>query len=100
MFLIVPDVGRVRVGIKIHEFMDPSYPTRNFLSGWCSGIVKAVCNWHEMGPLMCLDSTMTGQWHVTILSDHLHPPVGCPTDVDNSNRIIRYPTFLQQLPRD
>ncbi|GFU73463.1 HTH_Tnp_Tc3_2 domain-containing protein [Trichonephila clavipes] len=31
-----------------------------------------VC-WQDQGPLICLDTTLTGDRYVSILSDHLHP---------------------------
>ncbi|GFX10571.1 transposable element Tcb2 transposase [Trichonephila clavipes] len=32
-----------------------------------------VCSWRDMGPLIHLDTTLTGDRYVSILSDHLHP---------------------------
>ena len=36
-------------------------------------MVWGVCSWRDMGPLIRLDTTLTGNRYVIILSDHLHP---------------------------
>ncbi|GFX56161.1 uncharacterized protein TNCV_3062471 [Trichonephila clavipes] len=40
-------------------------------------IVLSMCSWHEKGPLIRLDLTMTGQRYISILSDHMHPIMSC-----------------------
>ncbi|GFY34013.1 transposable element Tcb2 transposase [Trichonephila clavipes] len=37
------------------------------------GSVMKLCNWRDMGLLIRLDTTLTGESYVSILSDHLHP---------------------------
>ncbi|GFV61820.1 transposable element Tcb2 transposase [Trichonephila clavipes] len=36
-------------------------------------IVRGVCSWRDTGSLICLDTTLTGDRYVRILSDQLHP---------------------------
>ncbi|PRD23477.1 UNVERIFIED_CONTAM: hypothetical protein NCL1_46232 [Trichonephila clavipes] len=36
-------------------------------------MVWGVCSWRDMGPLIRLDTTLTGDRYLNILSDHLHP---------------------------
>ncbi|GFY19170.1 transposable element Tcb2 transposase [Trichonephila clavipes] len=38
-----------------------------------SVMVWGVCSWRDMGPLIRLDMTLTGERYLSILSDHLHP---------------------------
>ncbi|GBM80663.1 hypothetical protein AVEN_209857-1 [Araneus ventricosus] len=41
-------------------------------SGGASAIVRDVCSWHDMGPLIPLETTLTGDRYLSILPDHLH----------------------------
>ncbi|GFS90864.1 transposable element Tcb2 transposase [Trichonephila clavipes] len=36
-----------------------------------SVMVRGMCSWHDMGPLICLDTTLTVDRHARILPDHL-----------------------------
>ncbi|GBM45042.1 hypothetical protein AVEN_98889-1 [Araneus ventricosus] len=35
-------------------------------------MVWDVCSWRDMGPLICLETTLTGDRCLSILSGHLH----------------------------
>ncbi|GBO13889.1 hypothetical protein AVEN_10803-1 [Araneus ventricosus] len=35
-------------------------------------MVWDVCSWRDMGPLICLETTLTGDRYLSILPDHLH----------------------------
>ncbi|GFW45622.1 transposable element Tcb2 transposase [Trichonephila clavipes] len=75
-------VGCVRDWRQPHESMDLTCPQGTLLSGGGSVIVWGVCNWHDMGHLISLTTTMTGDRYVNILSDLLHPfkPIVHSTD--------------------
>ncbi|GFQ97004.1 DDE_3 domain-containing protein [Trichonephila clavata] len=45
--------------------------------GGGSVMVWGLCSWPEMGPLILLDSTITGQRYVNILSNHMHSFMSC-----------------------
>ena len=42
-------------------------------AGEGSVMIWSVCSSSDMGPLVCLETTLTGDRYVCILSDHLHP---------------------------
>ena len=65
--------GRVRVWRQPHESMDPTCQQGTVQAGGGSVMVWGVCSWRDMGPLIRLDTTLTGDRYVSILSDHLHP---------------------------
>ncbi|GBL82469.1 hypothetical protein AVEN_252597-1 [Araneus ventricosus] len=46
--------------------------TGRIQSGGTSVMVWDVCSWRGMGPLIRLETTLTGDRYLTILSDHLH----------------------------
>jgi hypothetical protein len=64
--------GRVRVR-RPHESMDPACQHGTFQADGGSVMVWDVCNWSEMGPLICLDATQVTFIYVCILADLLHP---------------------------
>ncbi|GBM93664.1 hypothetical protein AVEN_132447-1 [Araneus ventricosus] len=41
-------------------------------SGGASVMVWDVCSWRDMGPLIRLETTLTGDRYLSTLSDHLH----------------------------
>ncbi|GFU82397.1 transposable element Tcb2 transposase [Trichonephila clavipes] len=47
--------------------MDPVQAGGDSVTGW------GVCSWRDMEPLICLDTTLTDDRYVSILSDLLHP---------------------------
>ncbi|GFT21117.1 uncharacterized protein TNCV_2582001 [Trichonephila clavipes] len=53
--------------------MDPTCQQGTVQAGGGSGMVWGMCSWRDMGPLIGLDTTLTGDKYVSILSDHLHP---------------------------
>ncbi|GFV68453.1 transposable element Tcb2 transposase [Trichonephila clavipes] len=67
-----PD-GRVRVWRQFHESLDPMCQQGTVQAGGGSEMVWGVCSWPNMGSLMRLETTLTSDWYVSILSDHLHP---------------------------
>jgi transposase len=69
--------GRVRVWRKPHEAMDPACQQGIVQAGGASVMVWGVCSWHALGPLVRLETTLTGARYVSILSDHLHPFMSC-----------------------
>ncbi|GFV57448.1 transposable element Tcb2 transposase [Trichonephila clavipes] len=65
--------GRVRVWRQTHEYMNFTCQPRTVQVGGGSVMVWGVCSWRDMGPLIRLDTTLTSDRYVSILSDHLHP---------------------------
>ncbi|GBO09083.1 hypothetical protein AVEN_235992-1 [Araneus ventricosus] len=63
----------IRVWRQPHESMDPACQQGTVQGGGGSVMVWGVCNWRDMGPLIRLDTTLTGDRYVSILSGHLHP---------------------------
>ncbi|GFW39104.1 transposable element Tcb2 transposase [Trichonephila clavipes] len=63
----------VRVWRQSHESMDPTCQQGTVQAGGGSVMVWGVCNWRDMGLLIRLDTTLTGDRYVSILFDHLHP---------------------------
>ncbi|GFX04945.1 uncharacterized protein TNCV_2249281 [Trichonephila clavipes] len=59
--------GSVWVWRQPHESMDPYM---NVQAGGDFVMIWGVCSWRDMGPLIRLDTTMTGERYVSILSDH------------------------------
>ncbi|GFX59783.1 uncharacterized protein TNCV_1778221 [Trichonephila clavipes] len=53
--------------------MDPTCQQRTVQAGGGSVMVWSVCSWCDMGPLIRLDTTLTSDRYVSILSDLLHP---------------------------
>ncbi|GFT22503.1 uncharacterized protein TNCV_3274631 [Trichonephila clavipes] len=52
--------GRVRVWRQPHESMDPTYQQGTVQAGGGSAMVWGVGSWHDMEPLIRLDTTLTG----------------------------------------
>ncbi|GFX81771.1 transposable element Tcb2 transposase [Trichonephila clavipes] len=52
---------------------DPTYQQGTVRVGGGSVMVWGVYSWSDIGPLIDLDRTLTGDRYVSILSDHLHP---------------------------
>ena len=65
--------GRVRVWRRPHEAMDPSCQQGTVQAGGGSILVWGVFTWHELGPLVHLNTSLTGDRYVTLLGDHLQP---------------------------
>ncbi|GFW12316.1 transposable element Tcb2 transposase [Trichonephila clavipes] len=65
--------GCIRVWRHPHESMDPTRQQRTVQVDGGSVMVWGVCSWHDMGILIRLDTTLIGDWYVSILSYHLHP---------------------------
>ncbi|GFT45895.1 uncharacterized protein TNCV_2250391 [Trichonephila clavipes] len=62
--------------------------------------VWGVCSSCNMGPLIRLDTTLTGDRYVSILSDHLRPytcPLCITTNLGNFIRTMRHPTRPELL---
>ncbi|GFV58963.1 transposable element Tcb2 transposase [Trichonephila clavipes] len=66
--------GRVQVWRQPHKSMKPTCQQETVQAGGGSLMVWVwgVCSWRNMGPLIRLDTTLTSDWYVSILSDHLH----------------------------
>ncbi|GFW18835.1 transposable element Tcb2 transposase [Trichonephila clavipes] len=64
--------GRVWIWRLFHESMDPTCQKGTVQVGGGSMMVWSGCIWRDMGPLIRLDMTLTGDRYVSILSDHLH----------------------------
>ncbi|GBN11447.1 hypothetical protein AVEN_222260-1 [Araneus ventricosus] len=62
--------GRVRVWRKPHESMDPTCQQGTAQSGGTSVMVWGLCSWSKMGPLIHLETALTGDMYATILYDH------------------------------
>ncbi|GBO34914.1 hypothetical protein AVEN_46787-1, partial [Araneus ventricosus] len=67
-------------------------------SGGASVMVWDVCSWRDMEPLIRLETTLTGDRYLSILSDHLDSFMSIPTDWGNSSRTMRHPTRRELLP--
>ncbi|GBM82320.1 hypothetical protein AVEN_128750-1 [Araneus ventricosus] len=52
--------------------VDPVCQQGTIQSGGASVMVWDVCSWRDMGPLIRLDTTLTGGRYLSILPDHLH----------------------------
>ncbi|GFU38333.1 transposable element Tcb2 transposase [Trichonephila clavipes] len=65
--------GRLRVWRQPHESMDPTCLPGTVQAGGGSVIAWGICGWHDMAPLIRLDTTLIDDKYVSILSDHLHP---------------------------
>ncbi|GBN52123.1 hypothetical protein AVEN_235828-1 [Araneus ventricosus] len=50
----------------------PCLSTGDVQSGGASVMVWDVCSWRDMGPLIRLETTLTSDRYLRILSDHLH----------------------------
>ncbi|GFQ89595.1 transposable element Tcb2 transposase [Trichonephila clavata] len=61
---------RVRVRRQLHK---SACQQGTVEVGGDSVMVWGVCSWRKMGPLIRLDTTLTADRYVSILSDHLHP---------------------------
>ncbi|GFX90962.1 transposable element Tcb2 transposase [Trichonephila clavipes] len=53
--------------------MDPTCEQGTVQAGGGSVTVWEVCSWSDMGVLIRLDTILTGNRYVSIMSDHLHP---------------------------
>ncbi|GFU06255.1 transposable element Tcb2 transposase [Trichonephila clavipes] len=65
--------GRVRVWRQPHESRDPTCQQGTVQAGEGSVMVWGVCSWPDMGPLVRLGTTLSGDRFVSILSEQLHP---------------------------
>ncbi|GFX04729.1 transposable element Tcb2 transposase [Trichonephila clavipes] len=65
--------GLLRVWREPLEPMDPTCQHQTVQAGGGSMMVRGVCSWRDMGPLICLDTSLTGDRYASILSDHLQP---------------------------
>ncbi|GBM13871.1 hypothetical protein AVEN_156226-1 [Araneus ventricosus] len=63
-------------------------------------MVWDVCSWRDMGPLIRLETNLTGDRYLSILPiTYTHLCLLCiPTDWDNSSRTMRHPTRRELLP--
>ncbi|GFT14344.1 transposable element Tcb2 transposase [Trichonephila clavipes] len=52
--------------------MDSTCQQGTFQVGRGSVMVLGACNWLDMGPLICVDTTLTGDRYTSFLFDHLH----------------------------
>ncbi|GBN90022.1 hypothetical protein AVEN_15538-1 [Araneus ventricosus] len=61
---------------------------------------KDVCNWSDMGPVIRLETTLTGDRYRSILPiTYTHSsPLCIPKDWENSSRTMRHPTRRELLP--
>ena len=53
--------------------MDPTCQAGTVQAGGLSVMVRGAFSWNLMDPLVVLDATLTGQWYLQLLGDHLHP---------------------------
>ena len=53
--------------------MEPACQQGTVQAGGGSVMVWGVCSCSDMGPLISLDMTLTGDMYIHILDDHLHP---------------------------
>ncbi|GFV53113.1 transposable element Tcb2 transposase [Trichonephila clavipes] len=84
--------GRIRVWRPPHESMDLTCQQGTIQAGGGSVMVWGVCSWHDMGPLICLDTTLTCDSYVRILSDLLHPFMSIePSDELGEFQHFRWP---------
>ncbi|GFX46266.1 transposable element Tcb2 transposase [Trichonephila clavipes] len=64
---------RIQVWRQPHESMDPTCQQGTAQAGGGSMMVRGVCTCRDMGPLIRLETTLTSDLYVSILSDQLHP---------------------------
>ncbi|GBM64307.1 hypothetical protein AVEN_25922-1 [Araneus ventricosus] len=69
-------------------------------SGGASVMVWDVCSWRDVGALTRLETTLTGDRYLSILSDHLHSFMSIvhSDGLGQSSRTIRHPTRRELLP--
>ncbi|GBN00615.1 hypothetical protein AVEN_86379-1 [Araneus ventricosus] len=92
--------ARVRIWRQHHESIDPVCQHGTIQSGGASVMVWDVRSWRDMGPLIRLETTLTGDRYLSIspiIYTHLCP-LCIPTDWDNSSRTMRHPTRRELLP--
>ncbi|GBO37584.1 hypothetical protein AVEN_86993-1 [Araneus ventricosus] len=92
--------ARVRVCRRHHQSIDPVCRQGTIQSDGASVMVWDVCSWRDMGPLIRLETTLTGDRYLSILPYHLHSFMSIvhSTDWDNSSRTMRHPTRRELLP--
>ncbi|GFU94189.1 transposable element Tcb2 transposase [Trichonephila clavipes] len=64
---------RVRVWRQPHESMDRKCEQGTVQACGGSVMVWSICIWRDMGPLIRLDTTLTGERYASIPSNHLLP---------------------------
>lgn len=65
--------GRVRVWRELHETMDHTNQHWNVQVNAISLMAWGVCRWLDMGFLIHLETTLTDDWYISMLSHHIHP---------------------------
>ncbi|GFY14820.1 transposable element Tcb2 transposase [Trichonephila clavipes] len=65
--------GSVWVWRQFHKSRDPTCQQGTVQAGGGSVMVWSVCGWHDMRPLIRLDTTLIDDKYVSILFDYLHP---------------------------
>ncbi|GFW69014.1 transposable element Tcb2 transposase [Trichonephila clavipes] len=65
--------GGVQIWSQPHESMDSTCQQGIVQAFGGSVMVWGMYSWRDMGPLIRLDTTLTGDRYVSFLSDHLHP---------------------------
>ncbi|GBL95790.1 hypothetical protein AVEN_715-1 [Araneus ventricosus] len=80
-----------------HLSIDPVRQQGTVQSGGASVTVWDVCSWRDMGPLIRLETTLTGDRNLSITYTH-SCPLCIPMDWDNSSRTMRLPTRRELLP--
>ncbi|GBM25320.1 hypothetical protein AVEN_232459-1 [Araneus ventricosus] len=99
-------IGRMHVyeyGDNINNpywIIHPVYQQGTVQSGAVSVMLWDVCSWRDMGPLIRLETTLTGDRYLSILPDHLHSFM----PIVHSNRLGQFqqdnatPTRRELLP--
>ncbi|GBO16482.1 hypothetical protein AVEN_260726-1 [Araneus ventricosus] len=67
-----PDNTTIELLMTGNMLPDPVCQQGTVQSGGASVVVWDVCSWRDMGPLISLETTLTGERYFSILSDHLH----------------------------
>ncbi|GFU84915.1 transposable element Tcb2 transposase [Trichonephila clavipes] len=65
--------GSVRVWRQPHESIEPTCQQGTVHAGGGSVMVWGVCSWHDMEPMIRVDTTLTGDRYIIILYDQLQP---------------------------
>ncbi len=73
LFLLRHSDGRVRIWRKEHESMDPSCLVSTVHAGGGGVMVRGICSWLTLGPLVPIEHCLNTTAYLSIVADHVHP---------------------------
>ncbi len=72
-FLLRHSDGRVRIGCKEHESMDPSCLVSTVQAAGGGVVVWGIFSWYILGPLAPIEYHLNAAAYLSIVADHVHP---------------------------